>query len=679
MKVLRIINFFVLTLVVMLSCGSDNVDGNSDPVVPPDMSKPGDNVSNTVFVLFNTHLDVGFTNLPSFVENQSESDIPKGLAIIEKLRNTPNRYIWTIDAWVLSEYIDKATPTQRAAIERAIERGDVSWSAMPYTTETEFLTSELFDGMLSLSKELDKRYGKETLAAQTADVPGHSRGIVSSLRRAGVRMLHVGQNKSSTLIDIPVVEKYPDICRWRHPDGNTIIYLRKRAYGHNIDMPNGNVVSFNVKGENLGPHTEAQIKTIYANLRKAFPNKKIIASDFNEVARELAKVENEFPVMTQEVGDTWIHGMGSAPLRSARFRALTRVYRDWLAQGRIVADDPQIVRFAIRLGLVGEHTWGMDSGKFLKNETTDMYNCATFQPVQAAGSNPDFVFCEKSWKEIDDYVDQAIELLPALIQGEARQAVAEAESIPSYNVVGTTMPSEITPDGALKIDVDGNDLLCGLFTLQTLSFSDFRNWTLSMMAGTGAKGGMEHSEAKSASVNPQVKRVDVEPRADGKRIVCEMEMASPQINPLLCPAKVYAEYNVSSDGRSADVVITLIDKPANRMAEELWVSFVPSNITSVSVEKMGHMVNVNDVVSGGNARLMAMDDYVEITTKQGLFRVTSYDVPLVMVGDRANMSYKIAPDLSKGVHFMLFNNLWGVNYSMWWAGSQSFRFKIEKM
>lgn len=41
----------------------------------------------------------------------------------------------------------------------------------------------------------------------------------------------------------------------------------------------------------------------------------------------------DLPVITSEIGDTWIYGYGSAPLRMARFRELGRLYDGWIRQG----------------------------------------------------------------------------------------------------------------------------------------------------------------------------------------------------------------------------------------------------------------------------------------------------------------------------------------------------------
>ena len=636
--------------------------------------------TNTVFVIFKTHLDVGFTKLSSVVEAQyMQNDIPAALNTIDAMKLLGNdRFIWTTGTWILSQYLDSptTTPTQRTRLENAIKNGDVAWMAMPYTVESELASRELFEGMLKTSQKLDEKYNKQTLGAKMSDVPGHTRGIVSPLHQAGVRLLHIGMNRSTNTPQIPENSAYPGICRWRHPDGSSIFLLQKVAYGHEFDLPDGNVLSINVKGDNAGPHTLTQVRNIFSDLRNKYPGKKVIASNLNDVARLLMGYENMFPVFTGEIGDTWIHGMGSAPDRMAKARALYRLHQQWIASGQLDPDSDEAARFALRLGLITEHTWGLDCGTYLQNETPNKYNVDGFQ---ASRNEPAFLLMEESWREIDDYIPQAIALLPAALQQEAQNAMNDAAYIPEYQITGNTPTNDITSEGALQMNIGGNLVTAGLFTLQTMNFTDFRAWTASMMSSTSAKAGMNGSEAVSASVNPVVKALDVTQQNGTQKIRCELQMTSNAINNRLYPEKLFAEYDIAPDGQSIDFVFTMVNKPANRMAELYWLSFVPQNVTRIIVEKMGHPVDVAEVIEGGNYRLIAVDRYVDMLTPQGTFRVTSFDVPLVLVGDRSNMSYRLKPDVSKGIHFNLFNNLWGVNYTMWWEGSQRFRFRIEKI
>ena len=156
-----------------------------------------------VYVVFKTHLDVGFTDLSSIVtERYMKEFIPKALDVAEKLRaegNENERYVWTTGSWLIWTYLQQAAPQEKARLQEAIKRGDIVWNGVPYTVESETMTEDLFSTCLLVSKQLDVRYGKETVAAKMTDVPGHTRGIVPLLAKAGIRLLHVGVNPASPL------------------------------------------------------------------------------------------------------------------------------------------------------------------------------------------------------------------------------------------------------------------------------------------------------------------------------------------------------------------------------------------------------------------------------------------------------------------------------------------------
>ena len=145
------------------------------------------------------------------------------------------------------------------------------------------------------------------------DVPGHTRSIIAPLARNGVKFLHIGVNPACP---IPAV---PSFCRWRDPDGNEIMLVYQQDYGTEDILPDGKtVISVNFTGDNHGPHSYEAVKKIYAGLRERYPNAEIIAASFNEIAEALEKHKDTLPVVTSEIGDTWIYGYGSSPIRMAK-------------------------------------------------------------------------------------------------------------------------------------------------------------------------------------------------------------------------------------------------------------------------------------------------------------------------------------------------------------------------
>jgi hypothetical protein len=57
-----------------------------------------------------------------------------------------------------------------------------------------------------------------------------------------------------------------------------------------------------------------EILDAYKTLQREFPRARIQASTFDNYVRDLMTVESKLPIVTQEVGDTWIHGSNSFTL-----------------------------------------------------------------------------------------------------------------------------------------------------------------------------------------------------------------------------------------------------------------------------------------------------------------------------------------------------------------------------
>lgn len=80
--------------------------------------------------------------------------------------------------------------------------------------------------------------------------------------------------------------------------------------------------------------------------------------------------------------------------------------------------------FAAELGLIAEHTQGVDVKTHLRQ--WDKYDMDKFLKGRSEGV---FSMAEASWKEIDNYIDSAIAFLPASLQKEAREVVAEVDKV----------------------------------------------------------------------------------------------------------------------------------------------------------------------------------------------------------------------------------------------------------
>jgi hypothetical protein len=76
-------------------------------------------------------------------------------------------------------------------------------------------------------------------------------------------------------------------------------------------------------GDNAGPYTVDQVNATVVQLQSEFPNAVIVAATFHDWVESLQSVQTQLPVVTSEIGDTWIHGAASDPWKLAAFRYST--------------------------------------------------------------------------------------------------------------------------------------------------------------------------------------------------------------------------------------------------------------------------------------------------------------------------------------------------------------------
>ena len=628
-----------------------------------------------VYVVFKTHLDVGFTDLSSVVTARYMQDfIPKALDVADRLEadGQGERYVWTTGSWLVWKYLQSASPEEVARLEKAIQRGDIVWNGVPYTVESETMNLDLFNTSLLVSHRLDEKYGKHTIAAKMTDVPGHTRSIIAPMAKAGIRFLHIGVNPASPIPNVP------EFCRWRDPEGNELILAYQQDYGTESLLPGGKVaISINFTGDNHGPHSYEQVKAIYADLRKRYPKAQLICASFNEIAKELLAIQESLPVVTSEIGDTWIYGYGGAPIRMAKFRALSTLYSKWLKEGKLEQASDASLNFALELGLIAEHTQGMDIKTHLRN--WDKYDMDKF--IAARQTEP-FRKVETSWREIDQYLESSLQYLPLSLQEEAQAAfdIIDHPEQPRFSAKSETA------DESWSLPLLGGKLKIGGLLYQMYDSHDYDRyldnylrarygWALDDLGKTG----LDSSKAVSVSLPAKVIQKETTKKKGGTDYLYELAFPAREgVDARVYPEKMYAHVFADKKGRKAEVEVTIWNKPAVRLPEAYWLSFEADDILSLVAEKIGQPVDLLDVVEKGNRQMHGIDRYVDLITSAGTIRIWSETAFLVNVGEARGINYSTNyPDKRGGIHFNLNNNLWGTNFSMWDEGSLTYRFTLE--
>ncbi|MGO7833599.1 DUF5054 domain-containing protein [Rhizobium johnstonii] len=634
-----------------------------------------------VHLVFKTHLDIGFTDHAEKVRRQyHERFIPQAIETAKHFHaENPDepKFIWTTGAWLIWDHLNSRSAGEVAALEQAIERGLIRWHGLPFTTHTELMSPDLFRAGLSYSQELDRRFGKTTIAAKMTDVPGHTLGMVPLLSEAGIRFLHLGVNTASPPPDVP------DIFRWRAPGGEEVVVMYQRSYGETC-FPDGfeDGLSFAHTNDNMGPQSVPQTAEAYRELRAREPDAVIRAATLEDYGAILWSERQRFPVIELELGDSWIHGSGSDPVKTARFLALQRLHDRFAADGL----DARRLAFGRGLAMVAEHTCGVDIKSYLRDDKA--WSRADFEAARR--SDYRFAYTEASWDEQRAYLDQAVSELDetdrraaqavlaefathAVIEGGGRKLRLQtggwsiALDGASGDVAEITSPSGRTisgRDGSLIAyryeSYDAGDVIRHMETYLTHR----QEWAV-----------LDHDKpglARSGAALSKVFLPKLE-ATDGAGILLSMPVEAVQTY----GAPPHVMLHFTAEGDRLDLRLTLHDKPANRMPEASFLSFTPDGAGDWNFRKMGLWHRSGNIATSGGGQLQAVtaarDDLAD-----GPLTIETFDAPLVAPQSSDFMTFcRTLPDFTAGIRFNLHNNKWGTNFPMWWQGDFQARFRLS--
>jgi hypothetical protein len=677
-----------------------------------------------VHVIYKTHLDVGFTDLAkNVVDKYINSFIPKAIELAERINKDESnkKFVWTVGSWLIDEYLRRADEEGRQKIIQAINKGNIAWHGLPFTTHSELMDEELFEVGISISKDLDKRFSKNTIAAKMTDVPGHTRGIIEPLCRNNIKYLHLGVNDASHKPNVP------NTFIWRDSKGNEIIVDYCEGYGKTTVIENfDEVLVFAHSGDNLGPPGEEDIYRQLARIKEQFPKAQVSASTLDAYAVALLKFKGQLPVVTAEIGDTWIHGTATDPYKVACFLELLRLKDKWAAEGSLVKQSETYKSFLRKLLMVPEHTWGLDFKKYLadyKNWRKEDFVKARELDLLSEDYIPEkyrkygdfarkefaaqvkhmewkdrsYSYFESSHEEQRAYITNAIESLPACLKEEAVKAVEGLKKKPALNgnleeiqpnkqycISGFTVM--VLQDGSIRVKTEGlkEDITFGKVGYEIFGMKTFTNWEKDYMVNLTDNGcwavpdffkpGIEEAGAPEENLdfNCRARKCYI----DSNKIIIEAVFGDFECDEYGSPRDVILEYTFNRN--EIDLCVYLYNKDASRMPEAFWVShFVDiKRIDSISIRKLDETVNPFDVIECGNRNYHSIKE-AELVIDMAKIRIIPLDSPLLSIGEKRLYSFnQNFAGQDGGLHFNLYNNLWGTNFKMWYEENIKSRFKI---
>jgi hypothetical protein len=654
-----------------------------------------------VLVMFKCHFDAGFIDTQTAVVHRYfKQFFPGAIDIAAQLRHANHeRYVWTTGSWLLYEYLEQASPVERTRMEQAIARGDIAWHALPFTWQTEMLDKSMISGSIGISQALDRRFGQTTTGAKMTDVPGHTRGLVAPLVEQGVTFLDIGVNDASRPAQVP------PMFRWKSPSGPSLVVMYHHSYGGVAQVPGSDLaIATVVKDDDLGPHTIEEISSTYATLLARFPNAQITPTSLTAIANAVAPYRDALPELTGEIGDTWIHGVASDPLKVARYREVCRLRSTWLAQGKFSSGDATDVALLRHLLLEVEHTWGTDTKTWLD---FDHYIPSDLAPMLATKN---YKVVQYSWQEKRRDLFTGIATLPEPLREQSQAAVRNLVAVPPKLAapnVNASAANLDTPHFVIGIDPGtgaihrlfakktgrewaSEEHPLALFSYQTLSQKDYSAFFNSYVISTEdwaykdfGKPNIQRFGAESREWLPTLTALQVEKVPQGHRLLAHLAIAdqkSEQSGQASFPKTIYMELLLPDDEPVIHLNLFWFQKPATRMPEALWLSFHPitSDPNGWTLEKSGEKVSPFEVVPSGNRHMHALSKGFSYQDAKGEFAVETLDAPVVTLGVKSPFPFSnTQPDPQAGIHCNLFNNAWGTNYIMWFGGDMRFRFVLR--
>jgi hypothetical protein len=651
----------------------------------------GDTSIQRVVMTWKNHLDVGFTaSEAKVVHDASRWHLPTAAALAQRLRQADGqaRFCWTVPSWLAWHALETLEGAQLAAVEAGFAAGDLAWHGLPFTCHSELMDAGLAAWGLSLSQRLDARFGRRTRCAKQTDVPGHSLGLVGPLADAGIEVLHIGVNWMSAMPDVPPA------FRWRDATGREVVVIYEGGYGDVARIPGDPAaLLWQMVGDNMEVPSEADVRAAWTAAAKRFPGAVLSAGRMDDWAGDdLRARAASLPVVTGEIGDSWIHGTGTDPWKTQRLRTLLRLRRRWQAEGRFIPGSPGWDGFHAHLLLVAEHTWGVSMAAHTWHDERHWDNAA-FARIRQRGC---WRVAEASWQEQRDHIEAAIGALAPDLAREAEAACAglapglraTAASRPAVAgeplVVGSTTLIVDRRGALVSLRAGGVERIAtggalGLLRYRSYDDGDCRryvgayarcqdDWLLAEFAKRGLAG----SQAVSRWWEPELRSLAVA----GARITLDLSFAPEAVALAGAPASVGIDIEVGT--RSLDFRLTWSGKHPTRLPEALWWSFQPrvEDPSSWRIDKLGALIDPAGTVARGGLWLHGIGE--DVVADGHRLRFASPDAHLVALGEPLLYDFPDRrPDPAGGLHLNLVNNLWGTNFPMWCGDDLAFRASLE--
>lgn len=377
-----------------------------------------------IIVICKTHFDIGYTHRVKDIVNYYQTEmIDRAMKVMDASGDLPKeqQFAWTLPGWVLYKTMEGKDPARKQRLEEKYRSGQIISHALPFTIVSDVCGLEEMVRGLTFSTALTRAYGLPIpRSGKLTDEPSQTGALATVLANAGVKFLHIGCNWPSGFV------KTPGLFWWEGPDGSRVLTLYSPIYGTSCGLypsawtsPKDPMVGKNlipardwpykvwpaiqVTGDNAGPPTADQIRSMMAEVKAAMPGVKVRMGTMDDFYDAIMKEQPNLPVVKSAMPDTWIHGVMCDPggIRlsrevrslSASAEVLHTQLKGWNVDHTAIA--PQMAKAYEKMALYGEHTWG-------RSQKANVYGEA-FKKLPLSETAD----LEASWEDKTDYIREA--------------------------------------------------------------------------------------------------------------------------------------------------------------------------------------------------------------------------------------------------------------------------------
>ncbi len=638
-----------------------------------------------VIVVSKTHLDLGFTDLAENIRKKYLDEfIPNAIDIANSVNDgEKKKFVWTTGSYLLNEELENGSIENREKLISALKSGDIAPHALPFTMHTELLDRESFEYALNLVDKIDEIRGRKTIAAKMTDVPGHTKAIVPLLYKKGIRLLHIGVNGASAMPDVP------ECFLWKVGESEVVVIYSGEYGGAYKNEYVDDILYFDHTLDNHGAQGKSAVLKNIEKISKKYPDCEVLAGTLDDYAEKIWRVRDKLPVITSEIGDSWIHGSASDPYKSGALRTLIYYKNEWLNDGTLKRGSEEYNNLEQNILCLAEHTCGMDV-KIALGEYRN-YPKAKFNKVRGKSN---YQKIELSWAEQREYVKKAVASLSDAHKNQVEHQIqmlipkepfekfkrgAEDEYCVSKSelrlnsfgnieklVINSKIIVEDNNKSAITYDSFNQDDYDYWFSHYSRNLNKTAIWAIPDFG----KPNIKRYRYPSGRFDYKLKNISSKTDENKAEVLVELAIDDEISEYLGAPRVFQIKYTLLSD--KLNVELLWLNKDADRLPNSIMYHIYPCG-DKVEFTKLNEKINPFDIVKNGNRNLSAVQN---VKTQNAT--VTNFHSPLASIGKGKILHFDNEySKLSDGLSFVLYDNVWGTNFPLWYDDNAYFKFTIE--